>query len=193
MRRESTCPRLPQKFQPPIKFEVIFCVRGVTSTLLANLVFWDAEPGLVADLATSDIQYTRFIDDITISSDNILPPAKLSSAIHSINAMASRKGLRLKRRKQTIARPGHRMITTQLVVSTKTALTSEERSSIRAAVTRAVRTPPSERSTTQFHREYQRTLGRVAYLKQHHPSEATALQDELRNAKPPEQEPAPPR
>jgi RNA-directed DNA polymerase len=29
--------RLPQKLQPPLKFEVIFCVRGVISPLLANI------------------------------------------------------------------------------------------------------------------------------------------------------------
>jgi len=29
--------RLPQKPHPPVKLEVIFCVRGVSSPLLANL------------------------------------------------------------------------------------------------------------------------------------------------------------
>src|SRR5215468_6382486 len=31
MRHTSICPRFPQKPQPPLKFEVIFCVRGVTT------------------------------------------------------------------------------------------------------------------------------------------------------------------
>ena len=31
------CTRLSPKFQPPFKFEVIFCVRGVISPLLANV------------------------------------------------------------------------------------------------------------------------------------------------------------
>jgi hypothetical protein len=74
------------------------------------------------------------------------------------------------------------MITTQLVVNTKTSLPSEERSSIRAAVARAVKTPPMERGTARYQREYRRTLGRIAYLKQHHPGEATALFDELHHA-----------
>ena len=155
-----------------------------TSTLLANLVFWDTEHRLVADLAVRDIACSRFVDDITISSNNSLQPAELSDAIASINAMIVRKGMRLKRRKQTIARPGDRKITTQLVVNAKTSLATEERSSIRAAVAQATRTPPDERGTTRYQREYRRTLGRTAYLKQHHPKEGAALLDELHHARP---------
>src|SRR5271166_450787 len=37
MRHESMCTRFPQKLQPPLKFRVIFCVRGAISPALANL------------------------------------------------------------------------------------------------------------------------------------------------------------
>jgi RNA-directed DNA polymerase len=37
MRLESTRTRFPQKIQPPVKLEVVFCVRRVISPLLGNL------------------------------------------------------------------------------------------------------------------------------------------------------------
>src|SRR3981081_2678786 len=37
MRRESISTRFPPEPQPPVKLEVIFCVRGVTSPLLSNV------------------------------------------------------------------------------------------------------------------------------------------------------------
>jgi hypothetical protein len=39
-----------------------------TSGYLANLVFWDIEPALVTCLRTRGLTYSRFADDITISS-----------------------------------------------------------------------------------------------------------------------------
>ena len=37
MRHASIRTRFPPETQPPLKFEVIFCVRGVLSPILANL------------------------------------------------------------------------------------------------------------------------------------------------------------
>src|SRR5437870_637598 len=37
MRHGSICTRFPSKLQPTLKFEVILCVRGVISPILANL------------------------------------------------------------------------------------------------------------------------------------------------------------
>src|SRR6266581_4136788 len=37
MRHGSICTRFPSKLQPTLKFEVILCVRGVVSPILANL------------------------------------------------------------------------------------------------------------------------------------------------------------
>ena len=37
------CTRLSQKFQPPFKFEVIFCVRGVISPLLSNIMLHEVD------------------------------------------------------------------------------------------------------------------------------------------------------
>jgi Reverse transcriptase (RNA-dependent DNA polymerase) len=62
--------RFPQKSQPPFKFEVIFCVRGVVSPVLANLYLH-----YVLDLwvqawrrkvAHGDVIVVRYADDAVL-------------------------------------------------------------------------------------------------------------------------------
>lgn len=151
-----------------------------TSALLANLVFWDDEWRLVADLHARGITYTRLIDDITCSSSADLSAAQTTSIITSLHAMVHRKGLRLNSGKQTIARAGDRHVTTKLVVNVKTALPAEQRSAIRAAVQRLRSTPPTARRTERYEADCRRVSGKVAYLKQHHPKEAEQLRSILR-------------
>src|SRR6516225_8581484 len=62
--------RLSPKFQPPFKFEVIFCVRGVISPLLANIYLhyafdlwvhhWRKQPG------RGEVIVLRYADDSVV-------------------------------------------------------------------------------------------------------------------------------
>src|SRR6516162_6630535 len=69
IRHKSMCTRLLPKFQPPFKFEVIFCVRGVISPLLSNLYLTEVDRMLERAIATTrrgqytHVQYARFADD----------------------------------------------------------------------------------------------------------------------------------
>jgi retron-type reverse transcriptase len=155
-----------------------------TSDLLANLVFWEDEWRLVADLHARGITYSRLIDDIDCSSSASLPPAELTHCIEAIRTMCKRKGLQLKRQKQTIVRDGARMVATKLVVNTKTSLPAEQRSVIRAAVAAVTEAPSRQRNTKDYGRRYRRAAGQVSYLKQHHPHEAEELRARLRDARP---------
>ena len=150
-----------------------------TSALLANLVFWEDEWRVAADLHARGIRYSRLIDDITCSSNAPLSPAELTYCIASIRTMCQRKGLQLRRQKQTIARAGTRMVTTKLVVNAKTSLPTELRSAIRAAVAAITATPPCQRNTKHYDQKYRRVTGQVSYLKQHHPREAAQLRTRL--------------
>src|SRR5438105_15529074 len=71
MRHASICTRFPSKLQPTLKFEVIFCVRGVLSPLLANLYlhWFDKEfhrPGGPAQWAGAKL--VRYADDFVVLS-----------------------------------------------------------------------------------------------------------------------------
>ncbi|MBZ5603069.1 MAG: reverse transcriptase family protein [Acidobacteriia bacterium] len=155
-----------------------------TSNLLANLVFWEEEWQLAAQLHANNIRYTRLTDDITCSSHRPMTTHEKTTCIAAIRAMCLRKRLRLNRKKQTIANAATRMVTTKLVVNTKTSLTRQQRAAIRSAVNTLSNVPPEQRSTAHYQRQYSRASGRVAYLKQHHPHEAAELRTTLRHTRP---------
>jgi hypothetical protein len=155
-----------------------------TSSLLANLVFWENEWSLAAELHERGIIYSRLTDDISCSSDAALTKQQITHCIEAIRTMCRRKDLHLKRQKQTIARAGYRMVATKLVVNAKTALPKEKRAAIRATVAAVVRTIPERRTTDGFGKSHRRASGQVSYLKQHHPNEAESLRTLLRDARP---------
>src|ERR1700722_5950428 len=80
-----------------------------TSSYLANLVFWAIKPGLVARLRSLGFQYTRYIDDMTISSRTDRIPDELGLVLSLLAGMLKRHGLCLKRNKHTIVYAGQRM------------------------------------------------------------------------------------
>ena len=57
-----------------------------TSSYLANLVFWACEPDLVAKLRSMGFDYTRYIDDMTISSKIDKTAEELN---HALSLLAS--------------------------------------------------------------------------------------------------------
>ena len=66
MRHTSIRTRFPPELQPPVKFEVIFCVRGVIFPLLANLYlhWFDALfHGPQGPARKADVKLVRYADD----------------------------------------------------------------------------------------------------------------------------------
>lgn len=115
-----------------------------TSGYIANLVFWDIEPLLVARLNAQDLNYSRFADDITISSHAPLDTVTISKAISDVTLMLAAKGCRQKRSKLHMRKRGQALITeggkepltvTGLsVFNDAPAIPKRERKAIRAAV-----------------------------------------------------------
>jgi len=105
------------------------------STYLANLVMWEREPYLEAALREKGIRYTRYIDDINVSSTRILAPNERTAIVHSIYLMLRSYGYTPKRAKQAIASTGRPMTIHGLSVHSGTPiLPRQERGRIRAAV-----------------------------------------------------------
>ena len=77
-----------------------------TSALLANLVFWEHEWQIAADLHARGITYSRLIDDITCSSARDLSSAETTGIISSLHAMVRSKGLRLNDKQDIAPRRG---------------------------------------------------------------------------------------
>ena len=91
--------RLSPKFQPPFKFEVIFCVRGVISPLLANLYMnrmlkgWK-QTGRGEQLRARIVNYA---DDFVI-----LSRGKAKEALEWTRGVVGRLGLTLNEKKTSI-------------------------------------------------------------------------------------------
>ena len=77
-----------------------------TSSYLAALALWDVEPELEARLSNMGKVYTRFVDDIFVSSKTHLTKAGQHEVIGGVTAILLKKGLRIKRSKLAIAARG---------------------------------------------------------------------------------------
>ena len=152
---------------------------AITSSFLANLAFWDQEPKLEQLLRSRGFVYSRYVDDIAISSIRRVVPKELTRVIARVYGMMRSCGFSAKRRKHQIERSSGRMSVTKLTVNRRVALPTEERQAIRAAVHQLeqgfAKAPPDPDA---WH-AYRKVLGRVSRLRQFHASEGDALKKRL--------------
>ena len=107
---------------------------AIPSSYLANLALWRDEPLLQAKMAASGVIYSRYVDDIAISSKTSLTQTQKTELIAAVYGMLLRNGLSAKREKHEIFPATRRMITTKLIVNRKASLLPAQRSNVRAAV-----------------------------------------------------------
>lgn len=107
---------------------------AVTSSYLANLVFWDYEPGLVKNLALRGLRYSRYVDDVTVSSRVRLEPGEKTYVVSQIYGMLLHHGFEPKRNKHDITTAAKSLRTTKLVHHTRVSLPPTQRKNTRAAV-----------------------------------------------------------
>lgn len=151
-----------------------------TSSYLANLVFWNQEPRLQAKLARKNIVYSRFVDDISVSSKQFLVEEEKTALIAQVYGMLKRHNYKAKRRKHEIFTSGRRMMTTKLMVNSKPALPPEARQKIRAAVHALEQRVSSGERGSEIATELNRVTSRVGNLGILHATEATPLKVRLR-------------
>jgi Reverse transcriptase (RNA-dependent DNA polymerase) len=158
---------------------------AVTSSYLANLAFWDREPAFHAALQAKGIMYSRYVDDITISSKRALSNVELQKLIAQILGMMKACGFKAKRSKQEIQRGNSPMYATKLMVNVRAALPTSERKAIRAAVYQLEERLAGSSEPATLSSELNSVAGRVGRLKQMHPTKGNALKkrvDIMRNS-----------
>lgn len=152
----------------------------VTSNYLANLVFYDLEPELVSKLSELSVRYSRYIDDITMSSDNFLDKGLQTLAICEVVGMMSKWGLRPKREKHQIMSAAGRMQIHGLNVNRSSpTMNRKDRSSIRNQVHKLELLAQVDRTDPNFEKFFTSMGGIVSCLKRLHPDEADALRQRL--------------
>ncbi len=107
---------------------------AITSSYIANLVLWRDEPLLHAKLASRGINYSRYVDDMVMSSKKHLSKSDQTWAIGLVYGMLRRNDLSAGRSKHEIFPASKPMIATKLIVNKKPSLPPKKRSQIRAQV-----------------------------------------------------------
>lgn len=148
-----------------------------TSSYLANLVFWRDEPLLQAKLAQKGIVYSRYVDDIAMSSKSYLPKSEQTKVIADVYGMLRKHGLFASRKKgkHQVFSSSQPMLVTKLIVNRKPSLSKEKRSQIRAQVHNATQSVSIEMLNNAAQSAGQ--LGRF------HPVEAKRLKQDIQKTK----------
>jgi hypothetical protein len=108
-----------------------------TSPGLANLVFFDKEPELEAELQQQGFIYSRYVDDVNISTDRFVTKSALEHVFTRVFGMFASKDLLPNRDKIGISTRGSPLQVHRLNVNAgRPTLPKRERSRIRAAVKR---------------------------------------------------------
>ncbi|MCW4147924.1 reverse transcriptase family protein [Halomonas sp. 18H] len=133
-----------------------------TSSYIANLIFWDLEPTLVRELKVLGFSYTRFIDDITLSSRKKQSNKRVGKARSLVYAMLSKKSCRPKRPKSMVLKKGRSLNVTGLVVNGKNPkIDKEERKRIKAALRQLEFSTEATGNTLENNSEFRVVMGRV--------------------------------
>jgi len=125
------------------------------------------------------ISYSRYVDDVTISSRDRLSNSELAAYIGKVYGLMASKKLRPKRNKQEIYRGSGPMVATKLVVNTRPALPAPQRQAIRAAVFELEQLAKDTETRGACKARIASVMGRVGHLTQLHPKEGFALKKRL--------------
>lgn len=149
-----------------------------TSSYLANLVFFDLEPKLYAFFLQQKLLYSRFVDDITVSSQTEIDKAQIATIIKKVKEMLTVKGYKLNRSKLVVACDGQRMQVNNIVVNKKLSLPKKKKSQIRAAVKQLEMR--KDRGSVQYKRLCNSVSGKVRYLLQYNKNIGNRLLNRLK-------------
>jgi retron-type reverse transcriptase len=144
-----------------------------TSPAIANQVLSSADKSISKAAQHKDVHYTRYADDLTLSGDDHAP-VKLLPFVEEV---IEKLGYELDPKKTNLFRKGRRQCVTGLVVNQKPNLAKPLRRRLRAAVHHFVHKRPM-----QWHgrpMNLTQLLGRIGFLAQTQPEEATRLRNLL--------------
>ena len=141
-----------------------------TSSYIANLIFWDKEPQLEAELAQKGFIYSRLVDDISVSSANKINKEDSQFIISLIYKMLFNKAVKPKRKKHSIQLASHRMTIHRLNVnSSAPTMARKDRQKIWASIKKCEIMAISDSKSNDYELFFNKTRGRVAILTRLHP------------------------
>jgi len=151
---------------------------SITSPHLANIVFWRVEPTVYAEFSAKGIRYSRYVDDICLSSMTGIASVDKEAGIAVIYAMLARHGYSAKRSKHKIQTGKGRITATKLGVNVEPTLSKLQRGQIRATVHKIELAFESQDFVT-VRSMLPSITGRVSMLTRFHAMEGAALKQRL--------------
>lgn len=127
--------------------------------------------------------YSRFVDDLAVSSRAVIDPTKKTELVASIYGMMIRHGYRPKRKKHELRTAKERMVVTKLTVNSKPGLARDERSRIRAMVHELEGLSASLDNTQVVQVRLNSVAGKITMLGRFHPGKALSLKKRLLEVK----------
>jgi hypothetical protein len=150
-----------------------------TSSYLANLAFWNIEGTLVEKLAARNMRYSRYVDDVTISSCAPISPENKTWAIAQVMAMMGSRGFRAARDKHSIQAGNHRVSVMNLNVNRKAGFSAKARANLRAMVHQLEQDFNRNETGLNFRIGLDKAGGRIGHMARFHASEAAALRERV--------------
>lgn len=163
-----------------------FVVQGAkTSSYICNLVLWNREEKLVNRLKTRGLVYTRYVDDVTVSSKRLISINEKSEIINSIYSLFRSIGAKPNRKKHKIMpRNKQQEVHGVNVNRNMPTLPKEKRNKIRAAVHRCEMSFKKNPSSIEYCTLFNSVMGKVISMGRMHKSEASQLRLRLSLIKP---------
>jgi hypothetical protein len=156
-----------------------------TSPYIANLIFWDREPKLEYGFRQQDLIYSRFVDDIQISSNGHLSRKEIREITTKVYQMIYSLGFTPNRGKRKVESGGNKMTVHNLNVdSDKPTISKSERSKIRAAVFELEKLADISPLSEAVIIKYAQVWSRVAVMARMHPGEASKYFTRLKAIEP---------
>ncbi len=156
-----------------------------TSGYLANLALWDREPDFVEQVGALGLAYTRFMDDVAVSSPVPLNNEQLQKIVSGIYGMLAARGFAPKRAKHKIETGRSRMEVTGLNVNAATpSMPRQRRDQIRAQVFQCERAYRFDAKSEEYQARWRSASGNVGTMKRFNPGEAKKLRARLNAIRP---------
>ncbi len=147
-----------------------------TSSAIANLLLWDKEPRFVDVLEKQGFVYTRFVDDITISSTEFVEKEMISKIIVDTKHLLKQYDLELKRKKTKFQTRSKKMTVNNVTVNRKKpTISREKRNNIRLEVHLFEKKADNTKNWNEIDHDYYSLMGKLNYIKKMHSAYAEKL------------------
>jgi len=163
-----------------------FVAQGATtSSYIANLIFWEFEPQVKEQLGERGFTYTRYVDDITVSSKTFTTSKDNYDITTSTYRMFFKCGVRPNRAKRKVTTNSKVMQVHKVNINSKNpTLPKKERKLIKALVWHCEQRAATERETEDYRKFFDSVSGKVGKLKRLHPKLGSNLQERLQAIRP---------